>query len=63
MIEITKPCAVAFMKVRNCLVVRCREKHVSWEKKDGKKYVFKALAKRFCLTLKSCSWFNKVVHG
>ena len=33
-IEITKACTVAFMKARNCLVVRCREKHVNWEKKQ-----------------------------
>ena len=28
-IEITKACAVAFMKARNSLVVRCRKKHVN----------------------------------
>ena len=31
-IEITKACTVAFMKARNYLVVRCREKPVHWEK-------------------------------
>ena len=33
-IEITKTCLAAFMKARNSLVVRCREKHFSWEKKQ-----------------------------
>ena len=30
---------------------------------DGKNLFFKALATRFWLTSKNCSWFNKVVHG
>ena len=30
---------------------------------DGKNLFFKALVKRFWLTLKSYSWFNKVTHG
>ena len=29
----TKTCTVAFMKARNSLVVRFREKHVNWKKK------------------------------
>ena len=64
MTEITKACTVTFIKARNSLVVRCREKHFNWEKaKDGEKLLFKALDNRFWLTSKSCSWFNKVVHG
>ena len=66
MIEITKACTVAFMKARNSLVVRCREKHVNWKKRkteDGENLFFKALDNRFWLTSKSYSWFNKVVHG
>ena len=63
MIDITKTCT--FMKARNSLVVQCREKHVNWRKKtkDGENLFFKALANRFWLTLKSCSWFKKAVHG
>ena len=56
MIEITKACTVAFMKARNSLVVRCREKHVNREKKKKQKTVkifFKALANRFWLTSES----------
>ena len=30
---------------------------------DGENVFFKALATRFRLASKSCSWFNKVVHG
>ena len=65
MIEIIKACTVAFIKARNSLVVRSREKHFNWKKKteDGENVFFKALSKRFWLTSKSCSWFNKVVHG
>ena len=33
-IEITKACAVAFMKARNSFVVRCREKHANWKKTE-----------------------------
>ena len=36
MIEITKACTVAFMKARNSLVVRCREKCIEdfgWHQK------------------------------
>ena len=42
------------------------ERNVSIEKKkteDGENLSLKALPNRFCLTLKSCSWFDKVVHG
>ena len=65
MIEITKACAVAFMKAKNPLVVRCREKHVNLGKKteDGENLLFKALGNRFWLASKSYSWFNKEVHG
>ena len=61
MIETAKACTVAFMKARNSLVVRCRER----EKKQKmlKMYFFKAFVNRFWLTSKSCSWFNKVVHS
>ena len=53
MIEITKACIVAFMKVTNSLVVWCRE-----EKKieDGENVFSKALAKIFLLTSESCFW-------
>ena len=64
LIEITKACAVAFMKVRNSLAVRCR-KNVSIGKKQKmvKIYFLKLqLIFRFWLTSKSCSRFNKVVH-
>ena len=30
---------------------------------DGENVFFNALANRFWLTLKSCSWFKKIVHG
>ena len=42
MIEITKACTADFMKARNSLVVRCREKHVNWKKKteDGENLSF-----------------------
>ena len=64
MIEITKACTVAFMKARNSLVVRCREKYVNWKRiEDSEHLFFKALDNRFWLTSKSYSWFNKVVHG
>ena len=50
-IEITKACTVAFMKARNSLIARCREKHVNWKKtEDEKNLFFKALANRFWLT-------------
>ena len=59
MIEITKACTVAFMKTRNSLIVRCREKHVNCKKKkkkeDGENLFFKALRNRFWLATKSCS--------
>ena len=52
------------MKGRNSLVVRCREKCVNRKKtENGENLFFKALSNTFWLTLKSCSWFNKVVHG
>ena len=52
-IEITKTCAVAFMKARNSLIVRCREKRVNWKKtENGENIFFKALVNRFRLTLK-----------
>ena len=56
MIKITKACTVAFMKARNSLVVRRRDKHVRWKKtEDGKNLFFKALDNRFWLTAKSYS--------
>ena len=54
MIEVTKACIAAFMKARNSLVVWCREKKNKRE--DGKNVSFKALAKNFVLTSKSCLW-------
>ena len=64
MIEITKARTASFMIARKSLVVRCREKHVNWEKTEhGENLYFKALANRFWLTSKSYSWFNKVAHG
>ena len=56
-IERTKACTIAFMKPRNSLIYR-EEKNRWW-----KRIFFKALANRFWLTSKSCSWFNKAVHG
>ena len=57
-IEITKACAVAFMKARNSMVFSIRER-----KKHGENVFFKALANRFWLKLECFSSFNKVVHG
>ena len=72
MIEKTRACTVAFMKTRNSLVVRCREKRVNWEKKQkvvetdgGDSLFFEALSNRFYLKFcfekffmvqKCCSW-------
>ena len=57
MIEITKACiATAFMKARNSLVARCRERKRTEERKkteDSENIFLKALAKIFLLT---CSW-------
>ena len=58
-IEITQARTVAFMKVRNLLVVWCRDRK---ETEDGKNLFFKALAS-FWLTSKNWSWFYKVFHG
>ena len=39
--EITKECTVAFMKARNSLAVRWREKHDNWKKTgDGENLFF-----------------------
>ena len=54
-IKITKACVVVFMKARNSLVVRCREKKKT---KDGENLFFKTRAKHFVLTSKSCSWLT-----
>ena len=59
-IEITKARTVAFMKLRNSLVVRCRERQKT---EDGEYILFKALANRFWLTSKNCLWFKKAVPG
>ena len=40
----------------------CQLEKKKKKKKDGENLFFKALANRFCLTSKSCSWFNKVVN-
>ena len=61
-IEIIRVCAVAFEKVRNSLVVRCREERVNWKKRRLWKFKFH-LTFRIWLTSKICSWFNKVVRG
>ena len=45
-IEITKACKVAFIKAKNLLVVRCRERHFDWKKEDWKNNFFKALGNR-----------------
>ena len=58
--EITKELTIAFMKSGNSLAVWCR---VRKKTENGENLFFKALANRFWLTSKSCSWFNKVVHG
>ena len=52
MIEITKVCIVAFMKARSSLLVWFREKEKKTQ--DGENLFFKALAKDFLLTSKSC---------
>ena len=62
MIETAKACTVAFMKARNSLVVRCREREKKAEDVENV-FFFKAFVNRFWLTSKSCSWFNKVVHS
>ena len=64
MTEITEVCTIAFMKARNSLVVLRRQKCVNWKKTEDVENLFsKVLANRFWITTKSCSWFNKVVHG
>ena len=59
-IDITKACTIVFMKVRNSLVVQCRERERK-KTEDSENVCFKALANRFWLIWKSYSWFNKVV--
>ena len=64
--EMAKTSTVAFMKARNSLVVRCREKRNNMDKtEDGENIFLKALANRFRLTSKiircakeqqSCLW-------
>ena len=39
-IETTKTSTLAFMKARNSLVARCREKHVNWKKTEDVKIYF-----------------------
>ena len=64
MIKIKKTCTAVFMKTKNSLVVPWREKYANWNKSRGPwKLFFNALLHRFWLISKSCSWFNKVVHG
>ena len=54
MIKLTKACTVAFVKARNSLVIRRREKHANWKKtEDGENSFFKGLDNRFWLTSKS----------
>ena len=56
MIEITNTCIDAFMKARNYLVVRCREKPFNWTKTENSKNIlFNAPANRFRLTSKLIS--------
>ena len=63
-IEITDACKVPFMKARDSFVVLYIEERVNWKKNRMVKiYFLKLPAKRFWLTSKSCSWFNKVVYG
>ena len=59
-IEITKACSVDFMKARNSLFVRCRERERERVKKteDGG-----WKNRRYGLTSKICLWFSKVVYG
>ena len=40
-----------------------RNVSIGKETEDGENLFFEALANRFWLTSKICSWFNKVVHG
>ena len=66
-IEITKVRKIDFMKARDSLAVRYREERVNWGEGGGdrmvKIYFLKLHANRPWLTLKSCSWFNKVVYS
>ena len=63
-IETTKTTTLAFMRARNSLVARCREKHVNWKKnRRCENLFFKTLGNRFWLTWKSYSLFNKVAYG
>ena len=58
-IEITNVCTVAFMKVRSSSFFDVERRN---KKQNGGNAFIKALANRFFLTLKSSSWFHKVVH-
>ena len=57
-IEITKACSVDFMKARNSLVVRSRERERVKKTEDGG-----WKNRRYGLTSKICLWFSKVVYG
>ena len=57
-IEITKACTVTFMKTRNSLVVRCRKKHVNWEKKQKMVKIY--FLKRWLIDF---GYHRKVIHG
>ena len=57
-IETTKACSVDFMKARNSLVVRCRERERVKKTEDGG-----WKNRRYGLTSKICLWFSKVVYG
>ena len=43
MTEITKTCKVAFMKVKDSFVIRCREERVNWKKNRMVKIYFSKL--------------------
>ena len=60
MIEITKACILAFMKARNSLVVRCREKKKT---EDGENVFFKALAKIFFVNIKKLFMADLLSNG
>ena len=51
------------MKARNWLFDAERNISIGKKTEDDKNLFFKALDNRFWLTLKSYSWFNKIVLG
>ena len=56
-------CFYQSKKFLGCLMKERKMFKGKFLEEDGENVFFKALATRFRLTSKSCSWFNKVVHG